>query len=116
MLHKSFLAAVLAVSGGGSAALAKPTTTTTSTSTDPELVAHVSAGIIVGGLCPHSQTRHFQGIPYAKPPVSSLRFMPPQKFSGKYPGGMLNATTPPPACVQFPSPFDVEGAQTSEDW
>ncbi|XP_065207265.1 esterase E4-like isoform X2 [Planococcus citri] len=41
----------------------------------------------------------FCGIPYAKPPVDALRFMPPEPF-GKW-RGVLNATKERDDCLQF---------------
>lgn len=80
-------------------------------------VAQTKAGLVRGGLCPKSTTKHFQGIPYAKPPVNELRFMAPQDFDGKFPADGLDATKIPPPCVQFPPEFfDVPSPEASEDW
>ncbi|XWW98768.1 hypothetical protein V2A60_006770 [Cordyceps javanica] len=71
------------------------------------------AGTISGGYCADTGVKLFQGIPYAKPPVKELRFMPPQPLEGGFPGGRLNATTPPSACIQFDD--SGSGAPPSED-
>lgn len=78
-------------------------------------IVKIDAGEVHGGFCKSSSTKLYQGIPFAEPPVGKLRFMPPKKLEGSYPGGKLDATKPPNACIQWPSPFDVDGA-TSEDW
>ncbi|KAJ8925576.1 hypothetical protein NQ315_009416 [Exocentrus adspersus] len=41
----------------------------------------------------------YTGIPFAKPPLYSLRFMSPQPHDNW--SGVLNATLPTPACVEF---------------
>ncbi|XP_076271370.1 para-nitrobenzyl esterase-like [Rhynchophorus ferrugineus] len=41
--------------------------------------------------------RSWRGIPYAKPPVGELRFLPPQKPDPW--DGVLNATVNGPACI-----------------
>lgn len=94
----SLSAAIFAL-GGAAAAL-------------PEVKLH--AGTVSGGYCADTGVKLFQGIPYAKPPVNELRFMAPQPFEGSYPGGHLNATTPPAACIQFDG--SATGAPPSEDW
>ncbi|KAK5988801.1 Para-nitrobenzyl esterase-like protein [Cladobotryum mycophilum] len=105
MLHPLMLVALLA------AAVTSATNITHNSPLPPIAITHT--GIIRGGSCPNSNVRLFQGIPYAEPPVGQLRFKPPEPYSGPYPKGWF-ATKPPPACIQWPSAFDVDGP-TSED-
>ena len=99
MVGKFSLSAVLFALG---AASAEP----------PQVKLH--AGTVSGGYCADRGVNLYQGIPYAEPPLDSLRFMAPQPFKGKFPGGHLNATTPPAACIQFDA--SGTGAPPSEDW
>jgi Carboxylesterase family len=76
----------------------------------------LSAGTVNGGVCSGNENAvYFKGIPYAQPPVDSLRFEPPQAYTQKYPGGAFDGTKAPPACIQFGSLFRETGP-TSEDW
>ena len=74
-----------------------------------------SAGTLKGGTCPGSTASFYLNVPYAIPPVGDLRFTSPQAYSGNYPSGTYNASTPGAACIQFGTTFVEEGA-TSEDW
>ncbi|KAK7426657.1 hypothetical protein QQZ08_006835 [Neonectria magnoliae] len=100
MRTQQALAALLAISG----ALGH---------SDP--VVKLSAGAVHGGKCANSETKLFQGIPYAQPPVGKLRFMPPRPLDGPFDGGSFDATKAPPTCIQFPSSLDVTGQPSSED-
>lgn len=71
-------------------------------------------GTLRGTQCPSSNANAFLSIPYANPPVGDLRFAPPQPYNQKF-NGTLDATAPPPACVQFNSGFN-ESTPESEDW
>ncbi|KAK4944042.1 hypothetical protein LTR10_016563 [Elasticomyces elasticus] len=76
--------------------------------------ASISAGTLVGETCSQNPSAaEFLGIPYAKPPTGNLRFEPPQAYNQSYTGGTRNATTAPPACIQFSS--DQEAKPWSED-
>jgi carboxylesterase type B len=80
------------------------------------LSVSTNAGDIHGGLCNGGvDARFFKSIPYAKPPIGSLRFQLPQAYPGKYPGGSLNGSVVTPACIQFGDLF-VESPPYSEDW
>lgn len=75
----------------------------------------LDAGVIQGSKCANSDAAVFyKGIPYAEPPIGSLRFEPPKPY-GKYPSGHLNATAPAPVCIQFDNGFVAQGTK-SEDW
>ncbi|KAK4064343.1 hypothetical protein Trihar35433_7860 [Trichoderma harzianum] len=49
----------------------------------------------------------FRGIPYAQPPVGSLRLKPPQPITSSL--GEVQATATPKACPQFSSQFTPSG-------
>ncbi|KAI0122250.1 alpha/beta-hydrolase [Daldinia grandis] len=70
------------------------------------------SGIVHGGQCSTADVNYFYSIPYAQPPLDELRFAPPKPYSNSC--GVVNATIPAPACIQFSGLFD-EKTTTSED-
>ncbi|KAL9078110.1 MAG: hypothetical protein Q9157_002965 [Trypethelium eluteriae] len=67
---------------------------------DP-LTVRTSTGTYTGLIDPKfSKTRQFRAIPFAKPPVLSRRWLPPQKLSSP-PSEHHYATRFPPSCPQF---------------
>jgi len=78
--------------------------------TDTSLV-RTEAGMVRGVV--ESDHRLFAGIPYAAPPVGSLRFrppMPPTPWTG-----VRDATKPGPRCIQDPGADPEFGRQSDED-
>jgi para-nitrobenzyl esterase len=63
-------------------------------------------GYVVNGI------QYYYGIPFAQPPLNNLRFKPPQPVNNW--GGILDATTPSPACMQTPVQMGIH-VNTSED-
>jgi carboxylesterase type B len=81
---------------------------------------------IRGFVAPKSPSvNQFLGIPYAEPPVDSLRWLPPKSFTGT--DAVINATQMPPSCIQGDplagssiytkdaTEFTIDGAGQSED-
>ncbi|KAJ4290191.1 hypothetical protein N0V90_010406 [Kalmusia sp. IMI 367209] len=70
-------------------------------STSDLLTVRTSTGTFTGLIDPKfPNTRQFRTIPFAKPPVSSRRFLPPQKLSSP-PSEHHYAWRFPPSCPQF---------------
>ena len=63
-------------------------------------LALTESGIVVGQTANGVNT--FLGIPYAAPPVSNLRWRPPQRY-GFFPGLVLHASTFGSECTQLPT-------------
>jgi acetylcholinesterase len=81
---------VVVVAGGQGAKCSRPDNLTVKTST----------GSYTGLIDPeYPNTRQFRAIPFAKPPVASLRWLPPQKLSPSHEHHA--ATRFPPSCPQF---------------
>ena len=65
------------------------------------LTVQTSTGTYTGLIDPKfPKTRQFRAIPFAKPPVLSRRWLPPQKLSSP-PSEYHYATQFPPSCPQF---------------
>jgi para-nitrobenzyl esterase len=73
------------------------------------VIVHTDKGVVRGTQA--GDMRAFLGIPYAAPPVGSLRWRPPQPAAA-WPG-IRDATQFAPHCAQPATPFGV--ASTSED-
>jgi len=80
--------------------------------TPADHVVSVSGGKVEGSSEPNSEVVAFKGIPYAAPPVGSLRWRAPQ--SGSPWSGIRNATHFGADCMQTPYVIST-GQQTSED-
>lgn len=90
------------------------TSQTTVLAQDRDPRVQVSNGTIQGKRCPSTPVNSFLAIPYAKPPLDELRFMPAQPRSESF-DGVLDATTPAVSCPQFNSEF-AEYYKQTEDW
>src|SRR5450432_309227 len=77
----------------------------------PELVLHTDSGPVHGTVSGH--TRVFAGIPFAAPPVGSLRWRPPQAPSPWT--EPLDATQLGPNCPQIPLGASGYDPSTRED-
>lgn len=68
------------------------------TGDDQGLIIETTSGEIHGFINSTApDVRQFLGIPYAEPPLESLRFAPPQSKSNN---GSVDATVFPPSCMQ----------------
>ena len=76
---------------------------------DPGVV-RTAAGAVRGTVA--ADHRQFAGIPYAAPPIGSMRWQPPAPAPAW--AGLRDATRPGPRCVQDAS-NDTGGRHTSED-
>ncbi|CAF1245704.1 unnamed protein product [Adineta steineri] len=76
----------------------------------------VSNGTIFGSFCssPFVNVVAYLGIPFAQPPIGTLRWNAPISYNSTYPNGTINATTFAPSCYQFGS-FATEPPPYSED-
>ena len=88
-------AAVFAV-----AALVAPTPLEAAATTAASPVVWTASGAVRGTVS--TQTRVFQGIPFAAPPVGPLRWQPPQPATSWT--GVRDATRPASPCPQVPVP------------
>jgi acetylcholinesterase len=68
----------------------------------PQLTIKTGTGTYTGLIdAQFPQTRQFRSIPFAQPPVSSNRWLPPKKLPRS--SKQYNSTTLPPSCPQFVS-------------
>ncbi|KAL9061542.1 MAG: hypothetical protein Q9162_000074 [Coniocarpon cinnabarinum] len=71
---------------------------------DDGLQVNTSSGLVNGVVnSTYPDVRQFLGIPFAKPPVDNLRFMPPQPLDGPS-AEPIDGTQYPFACAQYLSP------------
>lgn len=80
-------------------------------------LTQIACGTLAGETSPDGAIARFKGIPYAKPPVGSLRWKPPQRAT--HWSGIRQAIEFGPGSIQIPSPknsfyYVGEGAM-SED-
>lgn len=69
-------------------------------------------GLLNGLITNNGTVQTYFGVPYAQPPVGSLRFNAPQPPLN-YSGGVYNATYPKPACPQAIGFLAQDGATQS---
>jgi len=84
----------------------------TSTATDPPVV-QIREGTLRGSQ--QGNVNKFLGVPYARPPVADLRFMPPQPLNRLAWPGVRNATEVSPGCVREGAGWYTLNPLTSED-
>src|SRR5258708_30629262 len=89
--YKLFLGAAICVVALSSA----PTAYADDSSRPP--IAVSESGVVVGSTT--DGVNQFLGIPYAAPPVGSLRWTPPKRY-GRFPGHILQATQFGSECTQ----------------
>ncbi|WP_154796055.1 carboxylesterase/lipase family protein [Occultella kanbiaonis] len=99
----TFLALVGSVAHGSS------TATASATANADRIVVTTDGGLVRGSL--DGETRSFQGIPYAAPPVGELRWRAPAPAEPWR--GVRDATAPSPACAQ--NEGELPGGSASED-
>ncbi len=74
----------------------------------------IANGTLRGGKCSQADVDYFLSIPYAKPPLGSLRFAAPQPYNQSF-GETYDATKQALTCPQFGTLF-VDTSPASEDW
>ena len=66
------------------------------------LTIHTSSGIVSGTVSSSEpDVRQFLGIPFAQPPIDSLRWAPPQPLAASAASQTINATQLSPSCPQY---------------
>ncbi|KAF4981689.1 hypothetical protein FZEAL_2576 [Fusarium zealandicum] len=75
---------------------------------------HLSNGTYVGSHNARYAQDLFLGIPYAKPPVGSLRFAPPQPLTESF-NGSRSATEYSLMCIGYGADTEALGSPVSED-
>ena len=82
----------------------------------PKLTIETSTGTVTGlinGTTP--SVRQFLSIPFAQPPVGSLRWLPPQQLNTNS-SAKVDATQFPPSCPQFLSAVPSVYNQDIQPW
>jgi carboxylesterase type B len=74
----------------------------------------IPAGTLHGTTCPNGASA-FLSIPFAIPPIGSLRWTSPQAYNETFPVSGHNATTQGAECIQFGTEF-LQPGNASEDW
>ena len=74
----------------------------------------IPAGTLHGATCSNGANA-FLSVPFAVPPVGSLRWTSPRAYNQTFPANGYNATTRGPICIQFGKDFSDPGIE-SEDW
>ncbi|MFJ9821874.1 carboxylesterase/lipase family protein [Streptomyces sp. NPDC101151] len=110
--RSSLASAVLALALAIAALCAQPATATPAQAAPlPRPVVTTGQGRLAGQVA--GQADEFLGVPYAAPPVGSLRFSPPERPARW--SGTRDAVRQAPACLQF-SPFGLRDPDNvSED-
>jgi para-nitrobenzyl esterase len=75
-------------------------------------IVSTTSGVVRGNVT--ETYREFSGIPYAAPPVGSLRWRPPEP--AQFRGGINEATTPGPRCPQSGNPSESEDCLYLNVW
>lgn len=118
-------ALLLAAAAAASLTSALPT----NASTNPPVITLPTSNLSIHGFTNTTASPHvaqYLSIPYASPPVGSLRWAPPQPYNAS--AAVVNATALPPSCWQYVSTqpgvlrtdapefmIDPAGAGMSED-
>jgi triacylglycerol lipase len=110
MAKGMFVCLILATSP----ALAGITKRQVNATSDKPPVASIRNGTYVGRYEPTWNTDYFLGMPYAQPPVGSLRFHVPLPLDSPW-TGQRNATEYGPECFGYGLDTESQGNYVSED-